>query len=62
MGRKKTIEGEAVVVSVAMPMELRDKLKEIAYSQQTDFPNLLRDVLRKFVASTEKKAASRKAG
>lgn len=60
MGRNKTIEGEAVVMSVAIPKELRDKLKEIAYSQQKDFPDLLREVLRKFVERTEK-SASRKA-
>lgn len=61
MGRKKMIAGEAVVVSVAMPKELRDKLKEIAYGQQTDFPDLLREVLHKFVERVEK-VASRKAG
>jgi predicted transcriptional regulator len=59
MGRRKTIEGEAVVVSVAMPKELRDRLKEIAYGQQTDFPDLLREVLRKFVERAEKVASRR---
>jgi predicted DNA-binding protein len=60
MGRKKTIEGEAVVVSVAMPKELRDKLKALAYGQQKDFPDLLREVLREFVEHAE--LVARRAG
>ena len=49
MGRRKTIEGEAVVMSVAVPKELRDKLKQIAYAGRIDFPDLLREVLSEFV-------------
>ncbi|MBA3916608.1 MAG: hypothetical protein H0X25_22735 [Acidobacteriales bacterium] len=49
MGRRKTIEGEAVVMSVAVPKELREKLKQIAYVRRVDFPDLLREVLREFV-------------